>query len=59
MNNQIPYGFMPDPFMNNNRMLEERIDRLEKQVKRLEKKVAMLENNNYPMPNFNSMSNNY
>ena len=68
MNNQMPYGFMQDPFMNNNnnyRMLDERIDRLEKQVKRLDKRVTMLENNNYPIAtpynqnNYNNLPHNY
>ncbi|MBR4672639.1 MAG: hypothetical protein IKO78_05535 [Bacilli bacterium] len=66
MNNQMPYGFMPNfmPGMNDDRelrMMNERIDRIEKQVKKLEKKISMLEGN-FPQPynpNFSGMSNNY
>lgn len=67
MNNQMPYGFMPQMNMNQNneiRILNERVETLEKKVRKLEKKVAMLDNN-YPMPyannNFNTQEypNNY
>ncbi len=62
MNNQMPYGFMPNfgPMMNDNReikMLNDRIDKMEGQIKRLEKKVAMLEQP-LPMP-YNGLQNNY
>ena len=70
MNNQMPYGFMPNVngvnvSQNNElRILNERVDMLEKRVRKLEKKISMLENNNYPMPynsNFNTQEypNNY
>ncbi len=51
MNNQIPYGFMPPFFDQNNdlRMINERLDNLEKMVRKLDKKVSILENSNiYP-----------
>ena len=50
MNNQIPYGYMPPFFPNNDiGMIMDRLDNLERSIKKLEKKVTNLENN-YPMP---------
>ena len=66
MNNQMPYGFMPNfiPGMNEGRdfrIIDERLDRMEKQIKKLEKKVSILEGNFQPPfnPNFNQGPNNY
>ena len=67
MNNQMPYGFVPQYNMNQNneiRVLTERVEVLEKKVAKLAKKVAKLDNNNnYPTPynNFNTQEfpNNY
>ena len=56
MNNQIPYGFIPQ-FNNNSNVdlksLIDRIETLERRVMKLEKKVNMLENTNaYPPQQF-------
>ena len=49
MNNQMPYGYMPQMnWMNELRMINERIDNLEKRVKKIEKKISMMETNNMP-----------
>ncbi len=61
MNNQMPYGFIPQmPPQNPNnqqckctmelRRVNDRIDNLERQLRRLERRVNTLENNNYPYP---------
>lgn len=58
MNNQMPYGFMPqfgnqgqgqNCHCNNQlRTINERIDSLERQVRRLERRVSNLENSAQP-----------
>ncbi len=56
MNNQLPYGYMPPFFPNNDmQIIMDRIDNLERNIKKLEKKVSILENNiqmPYPNPTF-------
>lgn len=55
MNNQIPYGYMPQ-FQGqncqcNNQMknINERIETLERQIRKLERKVNTIENNMPPL----------
>lgn len=66
MNNQMPYGFMPQPQCNmgKNCEINERIDSLEKKIKMLEKRVMELERlcmTPTPYSNFNNQDypNNY
>lgn len=43
MNNQMPYGFMPQFNTGNHSEINERLDALEKKVRRLERRVSELE----------------
>lgn len=64
MNNQMPYGFMPQFNAGNHNEINERLDSLEKKVRRLERRVTELERLSItptPYANLNSQEfqNNY
>lgn len=58
MNNQMPFGFPPFNFEQNEiQQLNNKLNILDKRIKKLEKKIEMLEGNNYRP--YQSYPNNY